>query len=137
MAAEGKKAIELVQHTKVPIQESLIVCNDKELNELATNNFMALMRFMGDQQYREQDDVKCIYDILLLCKEKPGLKDEVYCQVLKQITENPKQESCNRGWIVLSLLTGYFSPTPILLPCVTKYLQDTVGDYQEISRNCQ
>nr|DBA27883.1 TPA: hypothetical protein GDO54_008329 [Pyxicephalus adspersus] len=40
MAAEGRKAIELVQHTKVPIQESLILYNDRELNELATNNFM-------------------------------------------------------------------------------------------------
>ncbi|PIO36810.1 hypothetical protein AB205_0097290, partial [Aquarana catesbeiana] len=78
-------------YTMVPIQESLILFNDKELNELATNNFMALMRFMGDQQYREQDDVKCIYEILVLCREKPILKDEVYCQVLKQITENPKQ----------------------------------------------
>ncbi|KAM5135162.1 LOW QUALITY PROTEIN: myosin XVB [Mantella aurantiaca] len=137
MAAEGKKAIDLVQHTKVPIQESLIFYTDKELNELATNNFMALMRFMGDQQYREQDDVKCIYEILVLCREKPVLKDEVYCQVLKQITENPKTESCSRGWIVLSLLTGYFLPTPTLLPCVTKYLQDTTGDFQEISRECQ
>ncbi|XP_018417061.1 PREDICTED: unconventional myosin-XV-like [Nanorana parkeri] len=137
MAAEGRKAIELVQHTKVPIQESLILYSDKLLNESATSNFMALMRFMGDQQYREQDDVKCVYEIMLLCREKTMLRDEVFCQVLKQITENPKQESCNRGWIMLSLLTGYFLPSPTLLPCVTKYLQDTVGDYQEISRNCQ
>ncbi|XP_063819685.1 unconventional myosin-XVB-like [Pseudophryne corroboree] len=137
MAAEGKKPIELVQHTKIPIPESLIYYTDKEMNDQSTNNFMTLMRFMGDQQYREQDDVKCIYEILLLCREKPLLRDEVYCQVLKQITENPKQESCNRGWILLSLLTGYFLPTPTLLPCVTKYLQDATGTYQEISMSCQ
>ncbi|XP_056405576.1 myosin XVB [Hyla sarda] len=137
MAAEGKKSIELVQHTKVPIQESLIYYTDKELNEMATNNFMTLMRFMRDQQYREPDDVKCIYEILVLCREKPPLRDEIYCQILKQITENPKHESCNRGWTLLSLLTGYFIPTPTLLPCVTKYLQETSDIYQEISRSCQ
>ncbi|KAG8565185.1 hypothetical protein GDO81_012751 [Engystomops pustulosus] len=137
MAAEGKKAVELVQHTKVPIQESLIFYSDKELNQLATNNFMTLMRFMRDQQYREPDDVKCIYEILLLCREQIALRDEIYCQILKQITENPKNESCSRGWTLLSLLTGYFLPTPRLLPCVTKYLQDTTGTYEEVSRNCQ
>uniref|UniRef100_A0A8C5R0W4 MyTH4 domain-containing protein n=1 Tax=Leptobrachium leishanense TaxID=445787 RepID=A0A8C5R0W4_9ANUR len=93
-------------------------------------SFPALMRFMGDQQYREKDDVTCIYEILQLCKEKLMLKDEIYCQVLKQITENPKQESCNRGWMILSLLTGYFAPSSALLPYVTKYLQDIQGTYQ-------
>ncbi|KAM4691202.1 myosin XVB [Rhinophrynus dorsalis] len=137
MAAEGKKAVELVQYTKVPIQESLIHYADKELNEQATQNFMTLMRFMGDQQYREKDDVACVYEILQLCREKQALRDEIYCQVLKQITENPKHESCNRGWRILSLLTGFYIPSPTLLPYVTKYLQDCVGDYQEISRTCQ
>ncbi|KAM4033410.1 myosin XVB [Anomaloglossus baeobatrachus] len=137
MAAEGKKPTELVQHTKVPIQESLILLADKELSEIAANNFMTLMRFMRDQQYREPDDVKCVYEILVLCREKPLLKDEIYCQILKQITDNPKSESCTKGWTLLSLITGYFIPSPTLLPCVTKYLQDTNGIYQEISRSCQ
>ncbi|XP_041432646.1 unconventional myosin-XV-like isoform X1 [Xenopus laevis] len=137
MAAEGKKAIQLVQHTKVPIQESLIYFEDKELNDMAANNFTNLMRFMGDQQFREQDDLGCAFEILQLCREKYVLRDEIYCQVIKQITENPKQDNCHRGWRILSILTGFYLPSPNLLPCVTKYLQDYVGTYQELSRICQ
>ncbi|KAG8446360.1 hypothetical protein GDO86_013991 [Hymenochirus boettgeri] len=130
MAAEGKKAIELVQYTKVPIQESLILYESKELSELATVNFTNLMRFMGDQQYKEQNELQWVYEILQLCRENQALKDEIYCQVIKQITENPKQESSNRGWLILSLLTGFYIPSTNLLPCVTKYLQDCTGEYQ-------
>lgn len=31
-------------------------------------SYPALMRFMRDQQYREPDDVKCVYEILLVRK---------------------------------------------------------------------
>ncbi|XP_069510869.1 myosin XVB [Ambystoma mexicanum] len=142
MSAEGKRPLTLVQHTKVPIQESLIYYEDSELNELATNNFMTMMRFMGDQQHhRSPDDTVCVYEVLQLCREKETLRDEVYCQVIKQLTENPKKESCIRGWRLLSILTGFFLPTATLLPYVTKYLQEVCskqdGNYQDIARTCQ
>ncbi|KAG2460614.1 MY15B protein, partial [Polypterus senegalus] len=40
MSAEGHSSAEMVQHSKVPIQESLILYLDGELNELAAQNFM-------------------------------------------------------------------------------------------------
>ncbi|XP_065504168.1 myosin XVB [Caloenas nicobarica] len=140
--AEGKSAADLVQHTKVPIQESLLQYSDSELNELATKNFKTLMRFMGDQpKLKNQNEVECIYEILQLCKEKESLHDEVYCQVIKQVTHNPNQENVLRGWLLLNLLTGYFLPSNILMPYATKFLQlassDPSSTHHDIAKICQ
>ncbi|XP_074745220.1 myosin XVB [Strix uralensis] len=140
--AEKKIVADLVQHTKVPIQESLLRYSDSELNELATKNFKTLMRFMGDQsKLKNQNEVNCIYEILQLCKEKENLHDEVYCQVIKQVTHNPNQESVLRGWLLLNLLTGYFLPSNILMPYATKFLQlassDPSSTHHDIAKICQ
>ncbi|KAM6403474.1 myosin XVB [Rhynochetos jubatus] len=142
VSAEKKSAADLVWHTKVPIQDSLLQYSDSELNELATKNFKTLMRLMGDQpKLKNQNDVECIYEILQLCKEKESLHDEVYCQVIKQVTHNPNQESALRGWLLLNLLTGYFIPSNILMPYATKFLQlassDPSSTHHDIAKICQ
>ncbi|XP_025032852.1 unconventional myosin-XV-like, partial [Python bivittatus] len=126
---EQKDPTVLVQHTKVPIQEALLFHSDDELSGLATKNFMTLMRLMGDQPgLKKQNEMDYFYEILQLCKEKENLHDEVYCQVIKQITENPNPDSCHRGWQLLSLLTGYFLPSSTLMPYVIKFLQQACSD---------
>ncbi|XP_064007807.1 myosin XVB [Pogoniulus pusillus] len=142
MSAEKKSVTDLVQHTKVPIQESLLQYSDSDLNELATQNFKTLMQFMGDQpKNKNQNDVECIYEILKLCKEKESLHDEIYCQVIKQVSQNPSQESVLRGWLLLNLLTGYFLPSNILMPYATKFLQlassDPSSTHHDIAKVCQ
>ncbi|KYO31153.1 hypothetical protein Y1Q_0016497 [Alligator mississippiensis] len=142
MSAEKRSIAVLVQYTKVPIQEPLLPYSDTELNELATKNFMTLMRFMGDQpKVKNQDEIDYCYEILQLCKEKENLRDEIYCQAIKQVTQNPKPESCARGWILLGLLAGYCLPSSIFMPYATKFFQqassDTSSIHQEIASTCQ
>ncbi|KAM9597371.1 LOW QUALITY PROTEIN: myosin XVB [Trichechus inunguis] len=135
-SVKGKATASLVQYTKAPIQESLISFSDEDKNKEAVESFRALMQFMGDQSKpRGKDEIVLLYELLKLCQEE-NLRDEIYCQVIKQVTEHPRPECCAQGWKFLSLLTGCFLPSTTLMPYVTKFLQDA-GQSQELARSSQ
>ncbi|KAM9208827.1 LOW QUALITY PROTEIN: myosin XVB [Dugong dugon] len=135
-SVKGKATASLVQYTKAPIQESLISFSDEDKNKEAVESFRALMQFMGDQSKpRGKDEIVLLYELLKLCREE-NLRDEIYCQVIKQVTEHPRPECCAQGWKFLSLLTGCFLPSTTLMPYVTKFLQDA-GLSQELARSSQ
>uniref|UniRef100_A0A8C6QU39 Myosin XVB n=1 Tax=Nannospalax galili TaxID=1026970 RepID=A0A8C6QU39_NANGA len=135
-----KAAVNLVQYSKVrsqaPIQESLIDLRNDDMSKQAVAGFQVLMQFMGDQSKpRSKDELVLLYELLKLCREE-DLRDEMYCQVIKQVTGHPHPEHCALGWSILSLFTGFFAPSTTLMPYVTKFLQDSSPN-QELAQNSQ
>ncbi|RXN17263.1 unconventional myosin-VIIa-like protein [Labeo rohita] len=89
------------------------------------------------QAVQEEEDVlfgeRATYDRPMTSLEKlhiivgyaivrQDIRDEIYCQILKQLTGNKNQKSTNRGWILLSICLGIFPPTDRL----TKYLESFI-----------
>uniref|UniRef100_A0A3Q0SMD8 MyTH4 domain-containing protein n=1 Tax=Amphilophus citrinellus TaxID=61819 RepID=A0A3Q0SMD8_AMPCI len=71
------------------------------------------------------------------------MRDEAYCQLLKQLTANTssKPDSCQRGWRLLYILTAFHCCSEVLKPFLLKYLQQasrsTGLQYQGIAKACE
>ncbi|XP_041943714.1 unconventional myosin-XV isoform X2 [Alosa sapidissima] len=140
---EPREPVEMVKFSKSPIQESLIDFTDENMNKVAADMFLAIMKFMGDYPMKGQTEQEVVSTILKLSGEFGLMRDEAYCQVLKQITGNTssKTDSCQRGWRLLYILTAYYRCSEVLKPCLLKYLMDVHANqgihYQGIANACE
>ncbi|XP_049869603.1 unconventional myosin-XV [Pectinophora gossypiella] len=104
--------------------------------------FTCIRAYCGDLPPQEravhQDltEVKCVYTVLMHCHSVPELRDEVYCQLMKQTTSNrsPSPDSCQRAWRLMSILAAYFTCSNTLRPFLVEYLSAAAADRR---RPCQ
>ncbi|XP_075020981.1 unconventional myosin-XV [Calonectris borealis] len=135
--------LEMLTFTKTPIQESLIEFVDGGISKLAAEAFQAVMKFMGDHPLRGQTELDAICTILKLCAGHEVLRDEVYCQIIKQVTSNTssKPDSCQRGWRLLYIFAAYYKCSEVLRPFLLAFLQDASGHpelpFQGIAKACE
>uniref|UniRef100_A0A8C5KEC4 Unconventional myosin-XV n=1 Tax=Jaculus jaculus TaxID=51337 RepID=A0A8C5KEC4_JACJA len=140
---ESRALTDMLRFTKVPIQESLIELRDSSLNRMAIDMFLAVMRFMGDAPLKGQSELDVLCTLLKLCEDYEVMQDECYCQVVKQITDNTsnKQDSCQRGWRLLYIVTAYHSCSEVLYPHLVRFLQHVSGTpglpFQGIAKACE
>ncbi|XP_062594386.1 unconventional myosin-XV-like isoform X8 [Saccostrea cucullata] len=126
-----REQAELVKWTRSPIQASLLKLQQPELNKLALECFLCIMKFMGDYPMgSSQTEVDCALKILKTCHKYPELRDEVYCQLCKQTTSNRsmKPKSCIMGWRLFAIVACYCDCTESLRPYLFKYLENTASD---------
>ncbi|XP_019334940.2 unconventional myosin-VIIa isoform X1 [Alligator mississippiensis] len=113
-------------YTREPVKQPLLkkIQGSEELSQEACMAFIAVLKYMGDYPSKRTRSVNELTDQIFegALKAEP-LKDEIYCQVLKQLTDNHIKYSEEKGWELLWLCTGLFPPSNILLPHVQRFLQ--------------
>lgn len=122
-----KKSIDaLWKHSREPIKQPLLkkLLNKEELSTEACLAFNAILKYMGDLPSRRTRSGNDLTDTIFEGPLKFDiLRDEIYCQIMKQLTDNRNRLSEERGWELMWLATGLFAPSQILLRELTLFLR--------------
>lgn len=87
---------------------------------------MAIMKFMGDYySSKGRTEVDVVHFLLQVAHKHELLRDEIYCQLIKQTTSNKSEraESCARGWRLLVICTAFIKPSEVFERYLRSYLQ--------------
>ncbi|XP_028287990.1 unconventional myosin-XV [Parambassis ranga] len=137
---DSREPTEMIKFSKTPLTGSLIEFTDPAMNRVAGDLFLSIMRFMGDAPPKGQSEQEVVSTFLKLIGEFTLMRDEAYCQLLKQLTANTssKPDSCQRGWRLLYILTAFHRCSEVLKPFLLKYLQQASrsagAQYQGIAK---
>lgn len=107
--ARGSVPENLWKHTRTPIKAALLsrIAENGDLAQLAVGIFSNILKYMGDLPSNRQRLGTEYTDLIFKpALEHQPLRDEVYCQIIRQLTENKIRLSEERGWEILWLATG-------------------------------
>uniref|UniRef100_A0A8R1TN79 Rho GTPase-activating protein 39 n=1 Tax=Onchocerca volvulus TaxID=6282 RepID=A0A8R1TN79_ONCVO len=109
--------------------------DDKHVKKEAPNMFKVVQNYMGDRKSKTSNDQLA----LTLCEwgiSKESLADELFCQVMKQLTGNERFDSIRRGWELLAIFLAFFSPSnPEITQKLTEFIEansDRLLDMPEV-----
>lgn len=121
------------------IKTSLLKMPTKDLETQAIQCFRNVTGFMGDRNSKKEETGHA-EKLLKGCLQAPvELRDEVFCQIIKQTTNNPSPESSLKGWMLLGVTTGAVSPSKEFEPYLLSYCEahrEDGGGVGEYARYC-
>lgn len=148
LTLSSKRADEIWRYSRDPIKAPLLrkLQSKEEFAEEACFAFAAILKYMGDLPSKRPRMGNEITDHIFDGPLKHEiLRDEIYCQIMKQLTDNRNRISEERGWELMWLATGLFACSQGLLKELMMFLrtrrhpisQDSMHRLQKTIRNGQ
>ncbi|CAD5206655.1 unnamed protein product [Bursaphelenchus okinawaensis] len=95
--------------TKDSLKGPLTEISSKKDRKQALVLFKLVQSYMGDRKTRTTND-NLVMSMLEIVFNSPPLKDELFLQLIKQLSNNPKIDSLRRGWELLAIMLSFCIP---------------------------
>uniref|UniRef100_A0A3B5BAA6 Unconventional myosin-VIIa-like n=1 Tax=Stegastes partitus TaxID=144197 RepID=A0A3B5BAA6_9TELE len=104
-----------------PLHKKLV--GNSELSPKACQAF-TILKYMGDYPTKQmQSHLELTDQIFGSATQHEALQDEIYCQIMKQMTNNNNRFSMDQGWQLLWLCCGLFPPSQPLVKHTQRFLE--------------
>lgn len=110
---------------------ALLNFKDGELQAEALQTNRNVLGFMGDRKSGKDTIDHCTKIMHNMLQSPEELRNEAYCQIMKQTTENPSGESTVLGWKLLAVCLATFPPSDALAPYLGHFCATNVASTQE------
>uniref|UniRef100_I3KQX6 Myosin VIIBb n=1 Tax=Oreochromis niloticus TaxID=8128 RepID=I3KQX6_ORENI len=111
--------------SREPLKQPLlkVLVNNSELSNLACSP-LPILKYMGDYPIKHvRSPVELTDQIFGPATKHEELRDEIYCQIMRQMTANSNSLSMERGWQLMWLCSGLFPPSYDLLKYTQRFLE--------------
>uniref|UniRef100_A0AAQ5XXJ5 Myosin VIIBb n=1 Tax=Amphiprion ocellaris TaxID=80972 RepID=A0AAQ5XXJ5_AMPOC len=120
------------KHITQRLKKSLLTHDDEPDNLTEDEDIMI---GEGPTLYRQLSQLEKLHIIVGYAMSRPGIRDEIYCQICKQLVNNHNRRSRRLGWTLLSVCLGIFPPTNLFLKCLENFISKGLRDYKEYCSN--
>ncbi|KAF5306868.1 hypothetical protein FQA39_LY00098 [Lamprigera yunnana] len=130
-----KQQTDLIKWQGTPLEGPLLRMEDVELATLGIECFDCILGYCGDIPLTPtMSEVKCVYTVLMHCHKHIPLRDEIYCQLMKQTISNKSEnpDSAQRAWRLLSIVAAYFACSELLKPYLMEHLTSAASDRRRV-----
>nr|XP_055069781.1 LOW QUALITY PROTEIN: unconventional myosin-VIIa [Misgurnus anguillicaudatus] len=113
-------------NSREPIRQPLLkrLVGNPDLSPQACQAFTAILKYMGDYPTRQiQTPLELTDQIFGPPTQNEALRDEIYCQIMKQMTSNNNRYSVEQGWQLLWLCCGLFPPSNSLMKHAQRFIE--------------
>uniref|UniRef100_A0A6Q2XMF1 Myosin VIIBb n=1 Tax=Esox lucius TaxID=8010 RepID=A0A6Q2XMF1_ESOLU len=114
------------QEPSTQIQKNLGNRQNRRLSNIVESNILI---GEGRTLDRPMSDLEKLHTIVGYALSRRDIRDEIYCQIIKQLVNNKNQKSSLRGWVLLSVCLGIFPPTELLMQYLESFLRAGPSSY--------
>ncbi|XP_036386503.1 rho GTPase-activating protein 39-like isoform X1 [Megalops cyprinoides] len=112
----------MLSWNRASIKKPMLITSDRTIKKEACDMFKLVQVYMGDRPARlDRRHVALL--IVTKCWVVPGLRDELYVQLVRQTTDNLCPRSLAAGWELMAICLAFFSPSPKFRRYLEGYIQ--------------